>query len=504
MKIKKLEIRNALGIKELSLEPGKTTVISGGSEKGKTSILDAIRKALDNSCPRAQFVMKGENEAFIHMSVEPDIDITRKIREGKTDAVKVMQGNSVVSKPESFLKGLINSYAFNPVTFMSHTDREQTDILLKLIPLELDSDMITSWFGELPACGFSGHGLTALKQIEQFYYNLRRELNRELKNAELQLATSTGKLPVNYDPKQWENVSLQEKYQAITAIESAKRAVEENREIINKGDAEKKEINEKFQERISRLDAELSADTEKLKSDAEKEKSTLQLEISELKQKIADREAKLESIDKVTETKISSVKATHETAKKQVESSKNERLHDIENKIIQADTFLKQVGTFEDVEKLKEEAAHIEEMKGFIPYYRDVQELKKKLDKLRAQSLNFDTKIETARRKPAELLSGMEMPVTGLGINDEFQITIDELPIKNLSTSRQIKLALEIARATAGKLKIICIDQFETLDTDRRTEFLKEIENDDFQYFITQVTNGELSIKSDVDKEMTA
>ena len=76
------------------------------------------------------------------------------------------------------------------------------------------------------------------------------------------------------------------------------------------------------------------------------------------------------------------------------------------------------------------------------------------------------------------------------------QITIDGLPITNLSTSRQIKLALDIARATAGPLKLICIDRFESLDHEQREAFFKEIEGDGFQYFISQVTSGDLTVET--------
>jgi exonuclease SbcC len=77
------------------------------------------------------------------------------------------------------------------------------------------------------------------------------------------------------------------------------------------------------------------------------------------------------------------------------------------------------------------------------------------------------------------------------------EITVDGLPIRNLSTSRQIKLALDIARATASELKLICVDRWESLDKEQRAIFLKEINNDGFQYFLSQVTSGDLKITSE-------
>ena len=47
--IKRLVIRDCLGIEELTVNPGQTTIISGGNEQGKTSILETIEKALYNT-----------------------------------------------------------------------------------------------------------------------------------------------------------------------------------------------------------------------------------------------------------------------------------------------------------------------------------------------------------------------------------------------------------------------------------------------------------------------
>ena len=505
MKIKKLEIRNALGLKELTLEPGKTTMITGGSEQGKSSILGAIEKTIFNTCSRSKFIRAGENEAMLYMEFDNGVEITRKVRDGKSDTVKVVRDGVPITSPETYLKSLVNGYAFNPVSFIRLCDKDQTDLLLGLIPLAISKDMLAKWLGELPPVNMSEHGLKVLKEAEKYYYSKRTESSRELKTTQTQLDALALQLPVNYNPADWENVSLKETYERITRTEDTKRGIEENQAIINGANDDKTEINEKFTERIERLESNLNADCEKLKRECETERADIKLEISEFKQKIADREARLQSIDKLTETKIAGVGETHTTAKESVERAKAERIKDLENKIIQADTFLRTAINLPDVEALKLEAENIEKMKGFVETYRNVETVKAKLKSLETDTEYFESKIATCRSKPAELLAAMTMPVTGLGINDEAQITVDELPIRNLSTSRQIQLALEIARETSGDLKLICIDQFEALDNDRQAEFLKATDGDDFIYFITKVTNGELSIETDnIDKEMSA
>lgn len=87
------------------------------------------------------------------------------------------------------------------------------------------------------------------------------------------------------------------------------------------------------------------------------------------------------------------------------------------------------------------------------------------------------------------------MPVKGLGVNDKMQITIDGLPIKNLSTSRQIKLALDIARATAGPLKLICIDRFESFSPKNQKTAIEEMKKDDYQYFVSTVSDDDMKVR---------
>ena len=72
-------------------------------------------------------------------------------------------------------------------------------------------------------------------------------------------------------------------------------------------------------------------------------------------------------------------------------------------------------------------------------------------------------------------------------------------PVVDLSTAQQVRACLDIARALAKNtaLKLICIDKVEHLDATVREEFLKQVQADeDFQYFLTQVTDGELKIET--------
>ncbi len=47
------------------------------------------------------------------------------------------------------------------------------------------------------------------------------------------------------------------------------------------------------------------------------------------------------------------------------------------------------------------------------------------------------------------------------------------------------------------KLKVILVDGIEALSAKNREAFIKEAEGDEFEYFITQVSDGQLEISID-------
>ncbi len=87
---------------------------------------------------------------------------------------------------------------------------------------------------------------------------------------------------------------------------------------------------------------------------------------------------------------------------------------------------------------------------------------------------------------PEDLIKKAELPIEGLVIDGD-DIKINGVSLDNLSASEQLKFGLQIVRALNGEFKVICIDGIETLDKESFEFFLKEVENDDFQYFVTRV-----------------
>lgn len=512
MKIKRLVINNCLGIKELQMDPRKINMISGGNEKGKTSILECIEKAVNNSERRAKFVKTGEEEATLFVTLDDGTEISRKIKPTGGESVKVTNNGATIKKPETYLKSLVGGFTFNPVDFVQKKDKEQSDILLSLIPLRITPAMLVEWFGEVPeGVNLDQHAVTLLEQLaEHYYYDRRTIANTKVKECQAEIASIAAQLPNNYDAEEWRNAVIADKWREVDKAKSTNDWIKQAHELIDSKDATISFISGKYELKVVETDNHMKNKINEVKMTIEGQKNVIINRIETKKERIEDyktliaqlenqikmEEQELKSLDeKLLAVKTQSIRNERDIEVKAINEAKDKEIAEFNNRVVKANKYLEE-NKLIDVEPLIASAEETEKMKGFIGLYDKLTDLRESLITKQDTAEKLNRSVETARKKPAELLKNIKLPVTGLGINDEMQLTIDDLPIRNLSTSRQIKLALDIAKATCGPLQLICVDRFESLDTEQKKIFLEEIEKDDFQYFITNVTAGELMINS--------
>ncbi|MBA7560827.1 hypothetical protein ES695_20320 [Candidatus Atribacteria bacterium 1244-E10-H5-B2] len=426
--IKRLDFKNVLGIKEFQLNPGKITLIQGANESGKTSILEGIEKGLYNKSRRAEFVKKGEKEATLYVEIDDGTQIDKKVLPDGEVRSNVTREGVKLMKPETLLKSLVGEYAFNPVDFLLKTDKEQTQLLLSLIPMRLSEEQLKEWTGEIPPVDLEKHAIEILEYLaEKYFYDKRTITNTELKDIKNQIESLKAQLPDNYNPKEWENVEL------FTLHEKVRDAREHN-----SGIAAAKLFIEEFEEKQKDINRKYDLDKKnRIEEDAEAVK-TIMDEISRLK-------SELVSID-----------SKQEEALKEIEKDRDAELKNQENIKKYKEQLIKENKPVEE-EGLLAEAKKAEEMKGYLNLSGNLKKLEPKELEAEKEAVRLDKIVNGLRRKPAELLKGIELPVKGLGINDKMQLTIDELPINNLATSRKISLSVDIARNTSKELGAICV-----------------------------------------------
>lgn len=118
----------------------------------------------------------------------------------------------------------------------------------------------------------------------------------------------------------------------------------------------------------------------------------------------------------------------------------------------------------------------------------------------RQEYTDLSERIDAVRAKPGELLASITLPVEGMAINAEGQVVINDLPISELSTGEKLTVAIQIAIATLGDLKIILVDGLEQLDPANQDFVLSKLAESGVQAFVAQVSDTDLTIITDYEK----
>ena len=86
------------------------------------------------------------------------------------------------------------------------------------------------------------------------------------------------------------------------------------------------------------------------------------------------------------------------------------------------------------------------------------------------------------------------MPVDGISVDVDGNVRINGTLINGLSDGEKLTLAMRVAKAQCGELKLICMDKWESLDKVAQAKLLEEMTTDEYQYFVTEVMNTESNL----------
>lgn len=502
MKISHLKIENYLGIEALDInfEDAKNIKIFGGNGKGKTSILNAIENALNSTAERRPEIVRGGAEnALLLMKLDDGTEIKRVFEADGANKIEVKKDGMKINKPETFLKNLFGGFTFNPIDFMLQKEKEQTEILLNVIPYEVTPEMCYEWFGECPGVNYKQHGLKVLQELsEKYFFNKRATANADVKSVNNQIEAITKQLPDNYNHAEWEHVNISGLYENIEAANKVNSFIDEANRLIDGIETTKENIKNKYKVIIKELEEAREKEVEEVTAETKKEIEKNNIRIAEYKKMIEELEAKNKFIENVSIKKnIFSIQYLSSEKIKEMQQKEKVEISDAENRVEKANAYIMS-NTKKDVEKMKQDAENVEKMKGYIQLSKNKKALLTELDEKIATAQKYDKYVEFCRNEPKEIIKATKLPIEGLGINDEGYITINERPIKNLSTAEQMDIAISIAKITAGDLKIICIDRMESMDPEMIEMFMQKTADDEFSYIFTKVTSGNLKIEKDL------
>jgi len=444
MKATLMQFKNCLGVKDVELHPGKIVIIEGKEGIGKTSILEAIQKTFTNKSERPVFVHTEGNKAESYIVLDDGTEIHKIFnKEGKPTTTDVKLNGMRPAGAETFLKSLISENQLNPISLIQMNDKELNEYILKLIPVKISQEDIKEWFGyEMPNIDTNKHGLQVCKEIEKIIYDNRTEINREIKILESEVNTLKEKIPDNYNPEKWRNLHISEIYEKVRKAHDVNNNREKAQNYIETSEQKKQTL-------IAKCNSEVEIFEEKIKQ--------IQKQIEETKNKY------------------------------------NEQIKEIEENKIKAEEWLKNNPPI-NIIPLENEMQEAEKMKQIVGLADSLKEKKEVLKQKEDESKKLTEKLEFARNLPTNLLKNVEMPLEGLTIDEAGNVLINNRPIKNLSSGERIKIAVKLAMASAGKLKLILIDGFEKLSPQAQKEFIEEAQKTDFQFILTRVSDGEMKI----------
>jgi DNA repair exonuclease SbcCD ATPase subunit len=540
-KIKRLVTRQALGLEEYSVNFGNVNIISGGNAKGKTSILEIIEKALYNTDRRDKFVRTGADKAFIEIETDDGMKVERTVVEDGSSSVKVTRDGIPVRAPQTFLDQLLgvskerkDVFAFNPVDFMLKSAKDQSKIILSMIPFYVTQADMMQWFGKVPPVNPNMHGLLVLKELEKYWYDARHEANGAVRATQAEVEALQKQLPDNYQVEEWENFSTMALSDEIRKGEQTNNFRKQGQDLIDGLEATKQTINNKYDLQVKEQEELLEFKIGKAKQGIEAQKQTIQEEINslgiqisqhdirikELLQEIENEKGKIKDIEQeiklkqkdldnfdnsILTTKTESLTNEMNTAINAINENRQRELNEAAERVVKAEKYLADNPEV-DIKPLEDKYAEAEKMKGFVEMAHNLQNIMQRMQKETELAEKYDNFVELCRKKPAELLKTIELPVKGLAIEtikdgekEENIVVFDGQTLKNHNTAKQVTICIDIAKAYAkdNPMKLLCVDKIEHLDATARQEFFKQIEADEeYQYFVTWVTDGDMNVKT--------
>lgn len=441
MKITKIRIDNFLGIASFVCDDlGKWNLITGANGVGKSTILKAIREALESSGTKHQLVRVGADKGEVHLTFDNGMTVDRNLSAG-ANSVTVLTNDQPVKKPQTFLDSLLGPYQMNPVDFMDGNAKQRRATILKALPVtlthnELMVELLKFDLADVDmsfaAIDFNQHAFVVLSKAKKIIFDTRATVNRDITRMTKAVEQDQLEIPPNF------NQETVTEFDVVAASENLAAMVTANQEQSVRID--------KLDEMKARIGNANTAIVGKQKEldDFKALKTNLTIQRDQICEAIATDNGIERDVDGVRE----------------------------------------QIKEHTDNEELRNRVSDIKRRK------EEIEELRPQFARLDGLHKRFDNEL------PKELIQRADLPIPGLELDGD-KIKFNGVELDNLSTSEQIKLALEIAKVHAGDIPVICVDRFESLDPDARKTLEQISADDNFEYFVAEVTAGDLMLQSD-------
>lgn len=467
MKITRLRIAHFLGIEQLEINLNEgLNMVRGRNGSGKTSILEAIRTTLGGAAVDKSLIRNdgtGESETLVEL--DGSTIVRRRIDESGTKlSVTEKQGtiNKEIKQGRRWLTEIVGAIGLDPIALFNANPAERRRILLSVVPPRLtESDVMAYIAFEIGA------------EIGDTKNN-----DRDALAASAMAANIIAALPFSLKEKQ---IGLAE----LGVIES---------EIMARRAhmwSEKDRAERSAQTIRAGLPPDYKPEDVPDVADVLRE-----LEFANESQQMAI--ASRHTVDRCHESAAQRETALR-NAERQLELARTEHeqaLRDVERAT--ADHKAKLAAAI-NPEPIRERLSGLETRRMNRHAYDQMTTHESAAVKYAAVVRGYDRAVRRAvRERLPELLwsriDGSPLGDMKLSMVDG-ALKVNGVDIDNMSESERLRLAMAVARATAGELKTICVDGLESFDKTTLATFVKEAESDGHQYIAAHVDDCDLVIQ---------
>lgn len=473
LRVVSIEIRDVLGARELAIEPGKVTVLSGRNGSGKSSALGAVQAALGrgNLAKLARVDGSEDTEPEVVLVVEGGGEQYRVERQADALRVRKRVGDSAafedVSKPQAFISGLVDERGANPVAFLQAADKDRALMLLEALPLRLDQAALQAALegvprDAVPAIPRGLHPLEHVELVRSGIFSARTGVNRDAKNAAAAVDQLQRSVPAEMPEDPGAELLAASDAVSVRAAEiaTAREAAARTRDAAVLSAANSyKAASARLRAAHEAYAAELRAEVEKLVADAY-EGTQRQIAAAETERRATEAEA-----NEVT-AEARRLLALQEAGL----SEQRERVVALQAEVKRAaevGALRRQIETFES--QRSEHAALAATMTAALG------------------------RIDELRRSLADSL-----PIPGLSISGR-EVRVGGVLFDQLNTAQRVAIAVKVAclRAASQRLPVLFVDGAECLDAEHFAALVAELGQQSIQAFLARVTDGDLTIRTD-------
>jgi len=148
-----------------------------------------------------------------------------------------------------------------------------------------------------------------------------------------------------------------------------------------------------------------------------------------------------------------------------------------------------------DVEEAKKAIANHTQSHEYLRAFDRMVAEQQELKTVEERANQLDEIVKLARSMPSELIGNAEIPIPNLTFDGTFKYEGKDISV--LSDGEKLEFAITIAKALNSEIKIICVDGAEKLDPERFNALKEMARQDEYQYIITRVTEGPLTVTTD-------